>query len=81
MRFAPTLLLILAFPVGIIGYALGAQLMTAIGLPDVLAAFGSLFLASLVIIPFIIPFLDQRAKADLAAHAQQVESEQDAQDD
>jgi hypothetical protein len=84
MRYAPTLLLILAFPAGFLGYAVGAQIMTAIGLPDVLAAFGSLFFASLVMIPFAIPFLDRRAKADLAAHAQhaqQVESGEDAQDD
>lgn len=80
MRSAPTILLVLAFPAGVLGYAIGVRILMALGLPDVLVAFGSLFIASLVMMPFIIPFLDRRAKADLAAHARQVDTTEPTQD-
>jgi len=43
-------------------------------LPDVLVAFGSLFIAGLVMMPFLIPFFDSKAKQDLAAHARSLEA-------
>ncbi len=70
MRSAPTLLLVLSFPAGLLGYAVGASVLTAMGVQDVLVAFLSLFVAGLVMLPFLIPFFDRKAKADLAAHRQ-----------
>ncbi len=74
MKLAPKILLLLSFPAGILGYALGARILTALELPDVLVAFGSLFIAGLVMMPFLIPFFDSKAKQDLAAHARSLES-------
>ena len=70
MRSAPTLLLVLSFPAGLVGYAVSARVLTAMGLQDVLVSFLSLFVAGLVMLPFLIPFFDRKAKADLAAHRQ-----------
>jgi hypothetical protein len=74
MRILPKLLLLLSAPAGLVGYFLGAQLlaMLAPSLADgVLMVFIPLFVASLCMMPFLIPFFDQRAKADLEAHRAQ----------
>jgi hypothetical protein len=68
----PTILLILAAPVGILGYTAGAAVLSALPLPagihDFLVAFGPLFIAGLCMLPFLIPFFDRMAKRDLAEH-------------
>lgn len=72
MTRGPTLLLILAVPAGIIGYALGAWVISALpladGVQDALALFVPLLVAGLCMLPFIIPTFDRMAKRDLAAH-------------
>ena len=71
MRNLPTILLLLSFPAGAIGYAVTVQVMTAI-LPgtsnDLIILLAALFVAGLVMLPFLIPFFDRRAKQDLAAY-------------
>lgn len=73
MRHLPTILLLLSFPAGILGYALGAQVMSALPLPDgmqgFLVLFAPLFIAGLCMLPFLVPFFDRMARRDLAAHA------------
>ena len=71
MRHLPTILLFLSFPAGAIGYAVTVQVMTAI-LPgtsnDLIILLAALFVAGLVMLPFLIPFFDRKAKQDLAAY-------------
>ncbi len=71
MRHLPTILLVLSFPAGAIAYALTVQVLTAM-LPgqsnDVLILLVALFVAGLVMLPFLIPFFDRKAKRDLAAY-------------
>ena len=71
MRNLPTILLLLSFPAGVIGYALTVQVMTAI-LPgtsnDLIILLAALFVAGLVMLPFLIPFFDRKAKQDLASY-------------
>ena len=78
MRSLPTLLLILSFPAGIVGYAMGASVLSALPLPEgaqgFVVLFGPLFIAGLVMLPFVIPFFDRKAKQDLADHAARTES-------
>ena len=65
----PTILLVIALPVGLVGYFAGAALVTAL-VPSgggILTIFVPLLVAGLFMIPFIAPWLDHRAKADLAA--------------
>ena len=84
MRFLPNVLLVLSLPAGVIGFALGTRLVGAMSLPASLQGiallFVPLFIAGLCMVPFIIPFIDRKAKADLAAHRQAVEAEQAATD-
>ena len=64
----PTILLVLALPVGLVGYFAGAALVTAL-VPSgggILTIFVPLLVAGLFMIPFIAPWLDRKAKADLA---------------
>ena len=64
----PTILVVLALPVGLVGYFAGAALVTAL-VPSgggILTIFVPLLVAGLFMIPFIAPWLDRRAKADLA---------------
>lgn len=71
MRFLPKLLLLLSLPAGLAGYFLGAQLVAILapGLSDgVVVLFVSMLAAGLCMAPFLVPFLDQKAKADLAAY-------------
>lgn len=72
MRNLPTILLILSFPVGIVGYTLASNVLEAMSLPSDARSFVILFVpllvAGLVMMPFLIPFFDRKAKADLAAY-------------
>ncbi len=64
----PVILLALSLPAGLAGYLLGVRLVGAIapGI-DLLELFVPLFVAGLCMMPFLVPWLDRRAKADLAA--------------
>jgi hypothetical protein len=68
----PTLLLVLSLPVGVLGYTLGARFVSDMALPEATGAFAvlivPLFVAGLFMMPFIIPFFDRKAKADLAEY-------------
>ena len=72
VRSLPTVLLVLSLPVGALAYALTVQVLEAMGVADagqgLLALFVPLFVAGLVMLPFLIPFFDRKAKADLAAY-------------
>jgi hypothetical protein len=72
MRHLPTILLVLSFPVGIIGYTVAADVLEGMTLPpdarSFVVLFVPLFAAGLVMMPFLIPFIDRKAKADLAAY-------------
>jgi uncharacterized membrane protein YfcA len=66
----PTILLVLALPAGVIGYLIGARVLEAV-LPDGLdglVPFAALLIAGLAMLPFLIPFVDRKAKQDLAAY-------------
>jgi len=69
MRNLPTILLVLALPAGLVGYFAGAALLGALvpGAAGILQIFVPLLVAGLFMVPFIAPWLDRRAKADLAA--------------
>lgn len=70
MRFVPNLLLVLSLPAGVIGYAIGARLVSGFSLPagigDLVILFFPLLIAGLCMMPFLIPFIDRKAKQDLA---------------
>ena len=72
MRNLPTILLILSFPVGVVAYMLASNVLAGMSLPsdarDFVVLFVPLFVAGLVMMPFLIPFFDRKAKADLAAY-------------
>ncbi len=78
MRFLPTVLLLLSFPAGIVGYAVGAWVMSVLPLPGaadgLLAMFVSLLVGGLFMMPFLIPFFDRMAKRDLEAYRQAKEA-------
>ena len=73
MRHMPTILLLLSFPAGILGYALAVRVMQSLPLGDdtrgFLVLFVPLFVAGLAMLPFLIPFFDRKAKQDLAEYA------------
>lgn len=80
MRSLPTILLVLSLPAGAIGYLLGVRLLEAV-LPAAaqgLVPFVALFIAGLVMLPFLIPFVDRKAKQDLAAHRRATATPDDA---
>jgi hypothetical protein len=70
VRSLPTILLFLSLPVGAIAYAVALRVLEALPLPDgvqgFLVLFGPLFFAGLVMLPFLVPFFDRKAKQDLA---------------
>ncbi len=70
-RHLPTILLLASLPAGLIGYALGVTLLRVL-MPSqangILMLFVPLLAGGLCMVPFLIPFIDRRAKADLAAH-------------
>jgi hypothetical protein len=78
MPSIPTILLALSLPAGALGYAIAARVLAALPLPADLEGFvvlfGPLFIAGLVMLPFLVPFFDRKAKQDLAAHRKAMES-------
>ena len=71
MRHLPTILALLSLPAGAIAYTLTVQPMsstTAGQSQDVLVLIAALFVAGLVMLPFLIPFFDRKAKRDLAEY-------------
>ena len=72
MRALPTILLVLSFPAGLVGYTVAASVFSGMPLQEplkgFLVLFGPLLIAGLVMVPFLIPFFDRKAKEDLAAH-------------
>ena len=71
MRYLPNILLVLALPAGLLGYALGVFLVETLApsLADgIVVLFVALFVAGLCMVPFVIPFIDRKAKQDLAAY-------------
>jgi hypothetical protein len=69
-RRLPTLLLVLALPAGLVGYTVGVWLVGAVfgdAADGIMLLFVPLFLGGLAMVPFVLPFIDRRAKADLAA--------------
>ena len=75
MRSMPTVLLVLSFPAGALAYALTVQALEALQLSgdgrEILILFVPLFVAGLVMMPFLIPYIDRRAKEDLASITRQ----------
>jgi hypothetical protein len=88
MRSLPTVLLILSLPAGAIAYVVATRILSSLDLPnglsDFLVLIAPLFFAGLVMVPFLIPFFDRKAKADLAEYrrgvASAAESRADAAD-
>jgi hypothetical protein len=76
VRFAPNVLLVLSLPAGFVGFVLGSRLVAAMSLPSgvngIAELFIPLFIAGLVMLPFLIPFFDRMAKRDLEAHRRDV---------
>jgi hypothetical protein len=76
MRSLPTVLLILSLPAGAIAYVVATRILSSLDLPnglsDFLVLIAPLFVAGLVMMPFLIPFFDRKAKADLAEHRRAV---------
>jgi hypothetical protein len=73
MRSMPTVLLLLSFPAGALAYVLTVRVLDSLELAGdahaMLTLFAPLFIAGLVMMPFLIPFLDRKAKEDLASIA------------
>jgi hypothetical protein len=72
MRYLPTILLVLSLPAGVLAYTVAVNVLSAMSLPaDIqgfVVLFVPLFVAGLVMLPFLVPFFDRKAKADLAAY-------------
>jgi hypothetical protein len=71
MRSLPTILLVLSLPAGALAYAIAANVIQDLPLPDgaqLLGLLVPLFIAGLVMMPFLIPFFDRKAREDLAAY-------------
>jgi hypothetical protein len=77
MRFVPSILLVLSLPAGLLGYALAVWVIKAVA-PEqangVLILFVPLLVAGLCMLPFLVPFFDRKAKADLAAYRRDQEA-------
>ena len=72
MPSLPTLLLAMSLPAGAVAYSITGQVLMAL-LPrdasrDFIVLIVPLFVAGLVMMPFLIPFFDRKAKEDLAEH-------------
>ncbi|HYO44603.1 MAG TPA: hypothetical protein VES19_15495 [Candidatus Limnocylindrales bacterium] len=68
-RNLPVILAIVSLPAGLAGYFAGAWLLRTLApsLADgVLVLFVPLLVAGLCMAPFLVPYIDRRAKADLA---------------
>src|SRR6478736_729232 len=85
MRSLPTVLLILSLPAGAIAYVVATRILSSLDLPnglqDFLILIAPLFVAGLVMVPFLIPFFDRKAKADLAEYRRAVASAAERDDD
>ena len=85
MRSLPTVLLILSLPAGAIAYVVATRILSSLDLPngvqDFLILIAPLFVAGLVMVPFLIPFFDRKAKADLAEHRRAVAAAAESGDD
>src|SRR3954463_3325512 len=67
-RNVPTILLALSLPAGLLGYLLGGRLVAAVAPGSTLVElFVPLFIAGLCMMPFLVPWLDRPAQADLPA--------------
>jgi hypothetical protein len=68
-----TFLALLSFPAGAIAYAMTVRALEWMDVSgegrEILMLFIPLFVAGLVMMPFLIPFIDRKAKEDLAAIA------------
>ncbi len=68
-RHLPDILAVLSLPVGIAAYLATGQAIATLapGLsPTIVGLFVPLFVAGVCMIPFVAPWFDRRAKADLA---------------
>ena len=83
MPSIPTILLILSLPVGAVVYVTAARILGELpleeGIKSFLVLFAPLFVAGLVMMPFLIPFFDRKAKADLAEHRRAMASSADGE--
>ena len=71
MRYLPNILLVLSVPAALFGYALGVFLVRTLApslANSIVVLFVALFVAGLCMVPFVIPFIDRKAKQDLAAY-------------
>lgn len=73
MPSLPTILLAMSLPVGAVAYYITGQVLLAL-LPrdasrEFIVLIVPLFVAGLVMMPFLIPFFDRKAKQDLAEYA------------
>jgi hypothetical protein len=76
-RHVPTILLALSLPAGLLGYLLGVRIVEAVAPgTQLLELFVPLLVAGLCMMPFLVPWIDRRAKADLAAIRALREAEQ-----
>ena len=64
-------LVVLAIPAAVVGYTLTAQVLSAVPLPEtargLVLGFVPLLVAGLCAVPFLVPFVDYKAKQALAA--------------
>ena len=78
MRYLPNALAVLSLPAGAVGYIVAAQVVAAIAPADgadILTLFIPLFVAGLVMLPFLIPYFDRKAKQDLEVIRRRREAE------
>jgi hypothetical protein len=72
MRFSRPVLYGLSLVAGLVGYLVAVWVIGALPVPGLSDSLVGMFLPLLVsglfMLPFVIPFLDQKAKGDLAAH-------------
>jgi uncharacterized protein YqgC (DUF456 family) len=67
-RYLPTVLAILSFPVALAAYLLTGAVIAAVApslVTSIVGIFVPLFVAGLCMIPFVAPWFDAKAKADL----------------
>ncbi len=85
MRLLRNILLVLALPAGALGYALGGWVLAALPVPGLSQGLVGLFVPLLVgglfMLPCVIPFFDNKARQDLAAHRQTREAGPDRRAD
>ena len=72
VKSRPVILAILSLPAAAIGYGAAVAVLSALPLPEGLAAllliFVPLLVAGLSMLPFLVPLVDRMAKRDLEAH-------------